>query len=125
MTNVIHLRARAAEQTAQEVFSAAPLLTTDEISGAESTMQTPGFANERRLALSMCAMSGEWFEQIGGLPRDAALAVAANYHAMRGHVDALRALANVIESAHARVLVGLSVRNDAEELIAQTEEVFD
>lgn len=121
-SNVISFPSRMSDHATKEVFQCEPLLTKTQIEDVEETMQSADFALERRLALAMCAMDGQWFEQIAALPKEGAMAVVVNAAAMQAHVEALHALAHVIEQAHARVMVGFNFRNDAAELLAAVQE---
>ena len=109
---------KQAEDILESVGHWTPILTEDLVWETDRVAQSAEFGVARRMGLMTLSKDGAWFRTFEDMPRDTAEAMACGVNAVKLHIEKLKTLTGLLETAELRLMVALCARQDCGELMA-------
>lgn len=111
------LTEKQAEDMLQSIYTCSPLITEALAWETDKMAQSAEFGVARRVGLITASKAGDWFEGLATMPRDTAEAMACGLQSVSAHIQSLKKMTELLETAEVRLMVALCAREDCSELM--------
>lgn len=111
------LTEKQADDILQSIYTCSPLITEALVWETDKIAQSAEFGIARRVGLMAASKAGDWFEGFATMPRETAEAMACGMQSVSVHIQSLKQLTALLETAELRLMVAFCAREDCAELM--------